>query len=107
FGPDDQKLRAIAEAGGGQVLTSPADSFLRDSFSTTTVHPWGQLAVLALGLLVLEVGIRRLGLFFLPLKNVVEPLQALTALRPLAERHEALAGTEASREQILDIGRKS
>jgi Mg-chelatase subunit ChlD/uncharacterized membrane protein len=59
--PDTRRMQQIASAGGGHVLSSPADAFGADLPPVTTPLPLQRILVLVAALLLpIEVGLRRL-----------------------------------------------
>jgi hypothetical protein len=61
IGTDLPKLQAVAAAGGGFVLDSPAQAFEHDTKSIQNVPLWPGLVLVALLLFLAEIGTRRFG----------------------------------------------
>ncbi len=102
IGANEANLRNIAAAGGGAVLVSPSDAFRRDAFSSISVTLWQPLVVLGMLLLLFELAIRHLGLFFLCRRAAETPaIDVIVVMRALDEKRRRMGGQKATRDVMI------
>lgn len=106
FGTDESMLRRLAEAGGGRVLTDPAAVFVHDQDPVRTysdVWPW--LMGVALCLLPLDIGVRRVTVNLSDLRRAWAKARARLRRRP-ARRQQPSEGRMSRLMSAKAVARK-
>jgi hypothetical protein len=111
FGTDEVMLRHLADAGGGRVLSDPAEAFARREGrdvprTYTDVWPW--LLGAAICLLPMDIGVRRLTFSFggvCALKGVYD--RASRRLRPARTRPSARMARLMAAKDRAPVGQES
>ncbi len=100
-GADRAFLEQLAAAGGGKVLSSPAEAYARDlapTFATSSLVPY--LLALACMLLPLEIAARKLYIGHQDIERVREAAGSLWPSKAPQERDVSLSRLLSRREQI-------